>query len=204
MWLRLFRKDGWGDLDSVKEGVAGIRAAQRDLEPVFLQRIEERGDARPAWQLVSDYHLARAAEILGEYTSIGSAEGRFDIQQQLDAQFDRALAAASEGQLMEREMLVRLLAPAAAGLASNTIWMVARAVNSRVSDFVKSLTDRKRSNPILEVFPSQRLTLREQGLLGSGRRSVVVVLPTSSGKTFIAEFRILQALNQFDREREAG
>ena len=200
-WLRLFRKDGWGDLDSVKEGVAGIRATQSDLEPVFLQRIEQRGDARPAWQLVSDYHLARAAEILGEYTSLGSAEGRFDIQQQLDAQFDRALAAASEGQLIEREMLVRLLAPAAAGLASNTIWMVARAVNSRVSDFVKSLTDRKRSNPILEMFPPQRLTLREQGLLGSGRRSVVVVLPTSSGKTFIAEFRILQALNQFDRER---
>ena len=201
VWLRLFRKDGWGDLDSVQKGVADIRAAQSDLEPAFLQRTEQRGDVRPAWQLVSDYHLARAAEILGEYTSIGSAEGHFDIQQQLDAQFDRALAAASEGQLMEREMLVRLLAPAAGSLASNTIWMVARAVNSRVSDFVKSLTDRERSSPILEMLPPQRRTLREQGLLGSGHRSVVVVLPTSSGKTLIAEFRILQALNQFDRER---
>lgn len=201
VWLRLFRKDGWGDLDSVQKGVADIRAAQSDLEPVFLQRTEQRGDVRPAWQLVSDYHLARAAEILGEYTSLGSAEGRFDIQQQLDAQFDRALAAASEGQLIEREMLVRLLAPAAGTLASNTIWMVARAVNSRVSDFVRSLTDRERSSPILEMLPPQRLTLREQGLLGSGHRSVIVVLPTSSGKTFIAEFRILQAVNQFDRER---
>ena len=200
-WLRLLRKDGWDDLDSVQKGVADIRASQSDLEPVFLQRTEQRGDARPAWQLVSDYHLARAAEILGEYTSLGSVEGRFDIQQQLDAQFDRALAAASEGQLMAREMLVRLLAPAAGSLASNTVWMVARAVNSRVSDFVKSLTDRERSSPILEMLPPQRLTLREQGLLGSGHRSVIVVLPTSSGKTLIAEFRILQALNQFDRER---
>lgn len=201
VWLRLLRKDGWDDLDSVQKGVADIRASQSDLEPVFLQRTEQRGDARPAWQLVSDYHLARAAEILGEYTSQGSVEGRFDIQQQLDAQFDRALAAASEGQLMEREMLVRLLAPAAGSLASNTVWMVARAVNSRVSDFVKSLTDRERSSPILEMLPPQRRTLREQGLLGSGHRSVVVVLPTSSGKALIAEFRILQALNQFDRER---
>lgn len=201
VWLRLLRKDGWDDLDAVQKGVADIRAAQSNLEPAFLQRTEQRGDARPAWQLVSDYHLARAAEILGEYTSRGSVEGRFDIQQQLDAQFDRALAAASEGQLMEREMLVRLLAPAARALASNTIWMVARAVNSRVSDFVKSLTDRERSRPILEMLPPQRQTLREQGLLGSGHRSVVVVLPTSSGTTLIAEFRILQALNQFDRER---
>ena len=27
-----------------------------------------------------------------------------------------------------------------------------------------------------------------------------MILPTSSGKTLIAEFRILQALNQFDQE----
>jgi replicative superfamily II helicase len=50
------------------------------------------------------------------------------------------------------------------------------------------------------MLPPQRRTLREEGLLGSGHRSVVVSLPTSSGKTFIAEFRILQALNQFDHE----
>ena len=50
------------------------------------------------------------------------------------------------------------------------------------------------------MLPPQRRTLGEEGLLGSGDRSVVVSLPTSSGKTFIAEFRILQALNQFDQE----
>ena len=51
------------------------------------------------------------------------------------------------------------------------------------------------------MLPPQRITLRENGLLGSGHRAVVVSLPTSSGKTFIAQFRILQALNQFDADR---
>lgn len=51
------------------------------------------------------------------------------------------------------------------------------------------------------MLPPQRRTLREQGVLGSGRRSIVISLPTSSGKTYIAIFRILQALNQFDKER---
>ena len=51
------------------------------------------------------------------------------------------------------------------------------------------------------VEPHNASENREEGLLGSGHRSVVVSLPTSSGKTFIAEFRILQALNQFDQER---
>jgi superfamily II DNA/RNA helicase len=128
-------------------------------------------------------------------------DDHYDVREQLEAQFDRAINAAGRGQLMERESLARLLARTARVLVDNSIWTVTRAVNSRVSRFVKSLTSRDRKQPIFEMLPPQRRTLREEGLLGSGHRSVVVSLPTSSGKTFIAEFRILQALNQFDQER---
>ena len=102
---------------------------------------------------------------------------------------------------MERETSARLLARTARTLVDNSIWTVTRAVNSRVSTFVESMVSRERRQPIFEMLPPQRRTLREERLLGSGHRSVVVSLPTSSGKTFIAQFRILQALNQFDRER---
>jgi len=51
---------------------------------------------------------------------------------------------------------------------------------------------------LFDVLPPQRRTLAERGLLGSSRRAVVVSLPTSSGKTLIAQFRMLQALNQFE------
>ena len=199
VWLRLLRKDGWSDLNAVQQRVVALRSKQRDYEPQFLQQAEERRDARPAWELIAEYHLAKAAEILGTYTVQGSVDGHFDIRQQLEAQFDRAVAAASRGRLMERETLARLLARTARGLVDNSIWTVTRAVNSRVTKFVESLV--ARPQPIFEMLPPQRRTLREQGLLGSGHRSVVVSLPTSSGKTFIAEFRILQALNQFDHER---
>lgn len=201
IWLRLFRKQGWGDLDAVQQRVASLRADQRVHEPTFLARAEERKDARPAWELMSQYHLAKAAEILGVYLSQGSIEGHYDIREQLEAQFDRAIATAGRGQLMAQEALARLLARTARVLVDNSIWTVTRAVNSRVTKFVGSLTSRDRKQPIFEMLPPQRRTLREEGLLGSGHRSVVVSLPTSSGKTFIAEFRILQALNQFDHER---
>src|SRR5690606_26940174 len=105
------------------------------------------------------------------------------------------------GQLLERELMARLLARTARVLAENSIWTVTRAVNSRVTSFVRTMTSRDRNQPMFEMLPPQRRTLREEGLLGSGHRSVVVSLPTSSGKTFIAQFRILQALNQFDHER---
>lgn len=201
IWLRLFRKQHWDDLDAVQQRVASLRAAQRTHEPTVLARAEERKDARPAWELMSQYHLAKAAEILGVYLSQGSVEGHYDIREQLEAQFDRAIATAGRGQLMAQEAQARLLARTARVLVDNSIWTVTRAVNSRVTKFVGSLISRDRKQPIFEMLPPQRRTLRDEGLLGSGHRSVVVSLPTSSGKTFIAEFRILQALNQFDHER---
>lgn len=201
IWLRLFRKSGWDDLDAVQQRVASLRDDQRKFEPVFLAEAETRKDPRPAWDLMSQYHLAKAAEILGTYVCQGSVDGHYDVREQLEAQFDRAVAAANQGSLMEREVLSHLLAQTAKVLVDNSIWTATRAVNSRVTRFVRSLTSRERRQPIFEMLPPQRRTLREEGLLGSGHRSVVVSLPTSSGKTFIAEFRILQALNQFDTER---
>lgn len=201
LWLRMLRQNGWDDFDAIQHAVANLRSEQRDFEPSYLSEAEARMDASPAWQLIANYHLSKAAELLAEFQTQGSADGHYDIRQQLEAQFDRAVAAAARGQLMERETLSRLLERTARTLVDNSIWTVTRAVNSRVSSFVKTLTSRDRPRPIFEVLPPQRNVLSEQGLLGSARRSVVVQLPTSSGKTFIAEFRILQALNQFDHER---
>lgn len=201
LWLRLLRQNGWDDFDEVQRGVDNIRSAQRDFEPSYLSEAEERMDASPAWRLIANYHLSRAAELLAEFQTQGSADGHYDIRQQLEAQFDRAVSAAERGRRPERETLARLLERTAGTLVDNSIWTVTRAVNSRVTSFVKTLTSRDRPRPIFEVLPPQRNVLSEQGLLGSARRSVVVQLPTSSGKTFIAEFRILQALNQFDHER---
>lgn len=201
IWIRLLRKQGWEDLDGVQSGVAALRKKQREQEPEFLKEAENRKDTHPAWELMSQYHLAKAAEILGTYLSQGSVEGHYDVREQLDAQFDRAIITAVKGQLMEHEMFARLLARTALTMVDNSIWTVTRAVNSRVTKFVQSVVSRDRKQPIFEMLPPQRRTLREEGLLGSGHRSVVVSLPTSSGKTFIAEFRILQALNQFDSER---
>lgn len=201
VWLRLLRKGGWDDLDAIQERIVAIREAQREVEPAFLKSAEARQDVRPAWELMAQYHLARAAEILGAYVGQGSVDGQYDVREQLEAQFDRAIGASARGQLMTLETLSRLLARASRLMVDNSIWTVTRAVNTRVTRFVESLVARQRARPIFEMLPPQRRTLREEGLLGSGHRSVVVSLPTSSGKTIIAEFRILQALNQFDYER---
>lgn len=116
VWLLLFRKDGWDDLRAVQEHVAALRRDQTDLEPGFLQDAAARKDAAPAWNLIWCYHVAKAAEILAMHQTQGSADGHYEVGEQLDVQFDRAMAAASHGRLMRQEALVRLLALAARSL----------------------------------------------------------------------------------------
>jgi hypothetical protein len=199
-WLRLIRKSGWEDFDAVTTSIDGLRGTQKQFEENYLAVAAPTARGR-AWELVALYHLAHAAEILAEFSTSGAADGRFDVRAQLDSQFDRALTACKRGELVELEVLIRLIQASASRLVENSIWTVTRAVNSRVTDFVQSVVNRGREHPLFEVLPPQRHALRERGLLGSATRSVVVSLPTSSGKTLIAQFRMLQALNQFDRER---
>lgn len=199
IWLRLIRKRGWADRDMVLTRVASLRNAQEEFERSYLQAFDTLPAKRSALELIAIYHLAKAAEVLALFITDGVVEGNYQVQQLLDSHFDRALAACESARLIELEPLARLLSRAAAQLVDNCIWTVTRAVNSRVTDFVRQLVSRGRgSRALFDVLPPQRRTLAERGLLGSSRRAVVVSLPTSSGKTLIAQFRILQALNQFE------
>jgi len=200
VWLRLVRKDGWDDLDHVQQRIIALREQQKNFESDYLGDKDSAAQTA-AWELVALYHLAKAAELLSLYTTQGEVGGRFDIHQQLEAQFDRAITACTRAEITELHNITILLSKAATQLANNSIWTVTRAVNSRVTQFVRHLVARGRPRPIFEVLPPQRRALREQGLLGSSHRAIVVNLPTSSGKTLIAEFRVLQALNQFENEK---
>jgi superfamily II DNA/RNA helicase len=198
LWLLLLRKEGWADLDAVQQEVVSLRRAQSEAEEQFLG--STASPRTSAWELIVVYHLARAAEILAIFTAQGSVGGGFDVREQLQGQFDRSISACERAELLELHATVKLLAATAERMVANSIWTVTRAVNSRVTRFVQQLVSRSQQRPIFEMLPPQRIALREKGLLGSGHRAVVVSLPTSSGKTFIAQFRILQALNQFEAD----
>ena len=199
VWLRLVRKKGWDDRDVVLERVAALRDAQEAFERNYLHMFKPLEAKRSALELIAIYHLAKAADVLAHYVTDGVVEGSYQVQPLLDSHFDRAIDACEAARLVELEPFVWLLSRAAEQMVKNALWTVTRKVNSRVTDFVRELVSRGRGNRALfDVLPPQRRTLAERGLLGSSREAVVVSLPTSSGKTLIAQFRMLQALNQFD------
>lgn len=205
VWLLLLRKRGWDDLDALDHLIARLRAEQAGREETYLSAAGD--DARPAaWSLAAHYHLLKTAELLAEYLATGHLlrerrPGRhYDVRERVQAHCDRALEAAVASADPDLEVLVRLLAATADQIIDNSLWTVARAVSPEVNAFVASLVDRSRPRPIFEVLPPQRVALAEQGLIRTAHRSVVISLPTSAGKTLIAQFRILQALNAYDKQ----
>lgn len=202
VWLRLIRKQGWTDRDMVLERIADLRNSQKDFENTYLNNQEPLHAKTIALELICLYHLAKIAEIFALFITDGVVEGNYQIRQLLETHFDRVFAVCGQTQMLEIEPLARLLLSCSLQMIENSIWTITRAVNSRVTQFVRSLVDKGRGDKsIFDVLPPQRRALAEKGLLGSSRRAVVVSLPTSSGKTLIAQFRILQALNQFEHER---
>ena len=190
-WVRLFRKKGWGDLTGIAEIVKSLREQQRVHEANFLAAPGDISRPVAAVRLVALYHWAKATELLSTYMLQGEP-GNIDTA--LNAQFEAAQQAADAAADAPLSVLIRWLHVASRRMAQSSVWTVTRMVNSRVTDFIR----RAVKEQLIELLPPQRSALQEQGLLDPARRAVVVNLPTSGGKTALAQFRILQALNQFN------
>ncbi len=196
-WIRLFRKRGWDDLDRIREIIAGLRDDQQHFEKDRLRNGSCEEHRAIALRLAALYHWAKGTEILAHYMLQGQPTNPFGS---LDKHFDGAINSATASGDAQHELILRWLHATARIMVSNSLWWATRAVNSQTTDFVRALT-RREHRPMFEMLPPQRAALLEQGLLDQAKTAIVIDLPTSGGKTLLAEFRILQALNQFDVER---
>ena len=195
-WIRLFRKDGWEDLDRVREIIAGLRDDQAKHEEGRLRNGSEAVDRAMALRLAALYNWAKATETLAIYMLQGEPANPFGI---LDKHFEAGIEAAAASADAQHEVILRWLHAAGRIMVTNSLWWATRTVNSRTTDFVRTLT-RRGHQAMFELLPPQRAALVEQGLLDQAKTAIVVDMPTSGGKTLLAQFRILQALNQFRTE----
>ncbi len=192
-WIRLYRKSGWDDLDRIREIIAGLRNDQKLHEESRLDNGSDAEDRAIALRLVALYNWAKGTETLAKYILQGTPGDPFGI---LDKHFEAGIKAASASGDAQHEVVLRWLHATARIMVTNSLWWATRAVNSRASDFVNSLTHREH-RAMFELLPPQRVALLEQGLLDQAKTAIVVDMPTSAGKTLLAQFRMLQALNQF-------
>lgn len=194
-WIRLLRKNSWDDLDRIREIIAGLREDQKNYESDVLCEGTEAADRAMAFRLIGLYHWAKGTELLSRYMLQGEPA---DIPTLLDKHFEAAVEASTASGDPRMEIMLRWLLATGRQMVNGSIWWASRSVNSRVSRFVKSVT---KQQGLFELLPPQRTALLEQGLMDQAATAVVVDMPTSGGKTLLAQFRILQALNQFDADK---
>lgn len=193
-WCRLLRKRSWADVSQIASLIKTLREEQAKYEPELLKEKASPNPKATALRLISLYHWAKASELLATYILQGSPAG---ISEELDKHFEAACKASDACYDAELTMVLHWLHLASRRMVAASLWWVANAVNSRVTRFVETVT---KSKGLFELLPPQRVAIREQGLLDQAHRAIVVDLPTSGGKTLLAQFRMLQALNQFAQD----
>lgn len=196
----LIKKDSWRDIDRAISYINQLREQQSDFENTFLNQLYDDGRPFGAAELVSLYHFAKAIEVLGQYL----IEGRpLEPERPLHYHLNISAEFAQKSGNISLGLLYQFFESLAVKMTRNTIWHTTRGVNNWVSRFNQFIT-RRDEKGVFELLYPQRESIIEGQLFNPAHRAIIVNLPTSSGKTMIAEYRILQALNQFRRNESPG
>ena len=190
--LYLIRKKEWSDLDKATKRIDALRADQAKHEAGFLLSVPSDDRGMAARDLAAYYHLAGTVDVLVRFMMDGGEPSC--TRAKINHHFDAALRLVAGA--WELEVLLILLKAAFEKMVDNSIWNVAGTINSRTTKFIRNLTGQKSKSPVYELLYPQ-LTAIRQNLLDPAIRATVITFPTSSGKTLLAELRILQAINQF-------
>lgn len=191
--VHLIRKENWQEISQSITLINQLRQEQNDFENTFLNQVNEESRPYGAAELVSLYHFAKCVDVLGNYLM----EGRpLEPENELQYHTGIALEYAQKSGNLSLGLLYQFFVAFAVKMVRNTIWYTTRGINNWVTRFNQFVSNREEKG-LFELLYPQRESIIEGELLNPAHRAVVVNLPTSSGKTLIGEYRILQALNQF-------
>lgn len=188
----LVKKENWKDLSQACQLIVDLRQEQKQFEVEYINAIAPSNKLFATYELVSLYHLAKIIDLMAAFMTNGKPT---DIREQIGMHFGKAIEASEEGGIVSLNLMLRMLQRMLQKMISNSVWMVTQRVNSRVTKFVENITTQAKA--VFELMYPQKHAILEEGLLDPAHKAIVVNMPTSSGKTLIAQFRILQALNQF-------
>ncbi|MFF4790765.1 DEAD/DEAH box helicase [Streptomyces sp. NPDC001276] len=185
----------WEDVEEGIGHLTRLSSLQRDAEARIFGEgsLSDWREDKEKCKLLGLYHIGEALVALGSYLRTGDPEGVL-VTLQRHAENARLLLGASGD--IELERVGESLEPLTTAMAKASIWYNTSRLSSAAREFARQIASSEQGNPVSELWWSQREAL-SQSLLDPFKTAVSVQMPTSAGKTLLAEFSIVQniALN---------
>ena len=183
-YILLVRKqNGFSDIERALAVIESLKQEQQLYEETYLKQFSTANEVQEAYKLLSLYHLSKAVVETATYLKKG-----YDYKERLDAVIRQHLDIAKKLVKSEPRLnsVFQLFEFGLNTLYKNAIW-----TNTKLGDKVRKLCEQKAKLGVLELLPSQREALTEKNLLDVAANVTVLQMPTSAGKTLLAEFNII-------------
>lgn len=196
--LFIVRQSSREDIEAGGAILHELAGFQREVEASWLD--EQQNQKREALVLLSLYHLAQAVIRSAEFLLAGSvqSDGRPnpDILPELRRYLVRAEEFLSLAGDPEASTWLVSVSAALMSLRTSSVWIQSRGISERIDFLLHELTHSGRAHPVFSLLPSQQDAIR-QAFLDRSRLAIVLQMPTSAGKTLLAEFAIAQTFDAY-------
>ena len=182
--LLLVRKhNGIADIRDALHLIETLRSEQRVFEEKYISATPLQEQRQKAFSLVAIYHVSKAVYDTAEYLVNGYGQQQRRITSSVRQHIDIALQLIDKHSRMND--FFRIIGNDLQLLIKNSIWS-----HTGFDDTIRRLCRQKADSGVLELLPSQQSAL-EGNLLNVAANAIVLQMPTSAGKTLMAEFNIL-------------
>ncbi|MEU6404090.1 DEAD/DEAH box helicase [Streptomyces sp. NPDC046985] len=186
------KSNSWRDVDDGISLLARLSDLQREGEAGIFRESpgQDWREDKQKCRLLGLYHIGEALSVLGTYIRTGAPESVL-VTLQRHSENARLLLGASGD--IELERIGESIEPLTTAMAKSSIWYNTSRLSSAAREFARRIASDDQDSPVSELWWSQREAL-SQSLLDPFKTAISVQMPTSAGKTLLAEFSIVQTM----------
>ena len=182
LFFLIRKSNGFSDIRKAIEEISTLQKEQIEFEEQYLSNFDTQVQTKEAMILVGLYHTSKAITEMSDYLIKGySYKKRIEVvvRQHIDIALDFI---PKDERLRD---FIYIINKDLLSLIRNSIWQ-----GTAFHDQIKKLCEFKSSHNVLELLPSQRQAM-EQNLFDVYANASIIQMPTSAGKTMLAEFNIV-------------
>ena len=182
--LLVRKQNGFSDITKALAIIDELKQQQTEYEKDYLNNFSIANQVEEAYSLLAIYHLSKALVETASYL-VNGYKYRGD---RIDATIRQHVELAKKLYLNDQRILsvLDIFEFGLTSLANNAIWKKTKTIN----DKIQQLCNEKAKSGMIDLLPSQSKAL-DGNLLDVASNVIVLQMPTSAGKTLMAEFKII-------------